>query len=73
MSINYKVFSDENQLNFKNSLQDINWHPVLINDADEEYDLFQIILLSTFNEHFPSKLEIFLMTAKVNIGFLLEY
>ena len=40
--------------NFKNSLQDIYWNPVLINaDADEAYDLFQSTLLSVFNEHFP--------------------
>ena len=54
ISINYRVFSDENLSNFKNSLQDINWNPVLINDdADEAYDLFQSTLLSVFNEHFP--------------------
>ena len=40
--------------NFKNSLQGINWNPVLINnDADEAYDLFQSTLPSVFNEHFP--------------------
>ena len=54
ISINYRDFSDENLLNFKTSLQDINWNPVLINaDADEAYDLFQSALLSVFNEHFP--------------------
>ena len=42
ISINYRDFSDENLSNFKNSLQDINWKPVLINaDGDEAYDLFQ--------------------------------
>ena len=41
ISINYRVFSDENLSNSKNSLQDINWNPVLINaDADEAYGLF---------------------------------
>ena len=40
ISINYRVFSDENLSSFKNSLQDVNWHRVLINDdADEAYDL----------------------------------
>ena len=54
ISINYRVFSDENLSNFKKSLQDINWNQVLINDdADEVYDLFQSPLLSVFNEHFP--------------------
>ena len=54
ISINYRVFSDENLSNFKNSLQDINWNPVLINDdADTAYDLFQSTLLTVFNEHFP--------------------
>ena len=54
ISINYKVFSDENLSNFKNSLQDINWNPVLINDdADKAYDLFQSTLLTVFNAHFP--------------------
>ena len=54
ISINYRVFSDENLSNFKNSLQDINLNPVLINeDADEAYNLFQSTLLSVFNEHFP--------------------
>ena len=52
--INYRDFSDENLPKFKNSLQDINWNPVLINDdADEAYDLFQSILLTVLNEHFP--------------------
>ena len=53
ISINYRVFSNENLSNIKNSLQDINWNPLLINDdADEAYDLFQSILLSVFNKHF---------------------
>ena len=43
-----------NLSNFKNSLQDINWKPILINDdADEAYDQLQSILLTVFNEHFP--------------------
>ena len=54
ISINYRVFWDENLSNFKNSLHDINWNPVLVNDdGDEAYDLFQSILLTVFNEHFP--------------------
>ena len=37
-----------------NSLQDINWNPVLINDAaDKANDLLQSTLLTVFNEHFP--------------------
>ena len=53
ISINYRVFLDENLSNFKNSLQDINWNSVLINDADDAYDLFQSTLLSVFNKDFP--------------------
>ena len=54
ISSNYRVFSDDNLSNIKNSLQDINWHPVLINDeADKAYDLFQSTLLTVFNGHFP--------------------
>ena len=54
ISVNCRVFTDENLSNFKNSLQDTNWTPVLINDdAAEAYDLFQSILLTVFNEHFP--------------------
>ena len=54
ISINYRVFSDENLSNFKNSLQDINWNPVLINDdANQAYDLFQSTLLTVFNKHSP--------------------
>ena len=35
-------------------MQDITWHPALINDdADEAYDLLQIILLFTFSDQFP--------------------
>ena len=35
-------------------MQAINFNPVLINDdADEAYDLFQSILLATYNKHFP--------------------
>ena len=51
ISINYRVFSDENLSNLKNSLQDINWN--LNEGADEAYDLFQSTLPSIFNEHFP--------------------
>ena len=32
LSINYRVFSDENLLNFRNSLQYTNWEPILNND-----------------------------------------
>ena len=54
ISINYRVFSHENLSNFKNSLQYINWNPVLINDdAEKAYDLFQSTLLTVCNEHFP--------------------
>ena len=43
-----------NLSNFKNSFQDINWKPVLINDdADKACDLFQSTILTVFNEHFP--------------------
>ena len=58
ISINYRVFSDENLSNFKNALQDINWNPVLINgDADEAYDLFQSTLLSVLINTSPSTLK----------------
>ena len=54
ISINYRVFSDENLSNLKNSLQNINWNPVLINgDADVAYDLLKSTLLTVFNENFP--------------------
>ena len=37
-----KKISDVNLSIFKNSSQDINWNPVLINDdADKAYNLFQ--------------------------------
>ena len=46
--------SDENLSNFRNSLQYANWEPILNNDdANESYELFQITLLSLFNDHFP--------------------
>ena len=45
---------DENLSILKNSLQDVNWNPVLlIDDPDKAYDLFLSTLLSVFNEHFP--------------------
>ena len=76
ISINYRDFSDEILSNFKNSLTDIYWNPVLINDdADEAYDLFQscrtlpyfLFLMNTS----PSGLNIFLVVGKVNLGLLL--
>ena len=72
--INYRVFSDENLSIFKNSLQDINWNPLLINDnADEAYDLFQSTLLSVLMNTSPSTLTTFLVVGKVNLGLLLVY
>ena len=51
---NYRIFSDENLSNFRNSLQYTNWEPILHNDdANESYELFQSTLLSIFNDHFP--------------------
>ena len=65
--------SNENLLNIKNSLQDINWNPVLIDDdADEAYDLFQSTLLFLMNTS-PSTPKTFLVVGKVNLGFLLGY
>ena len=58
----YIIFSDENLSNFKNSLQDINWNPVLINDdSDEENDLFQSTLFVTLMNTSPSTLKTFLV------------
>ena len=46
LSINYRVFSDENLFNFRNSLQYTNWEPILNNDdANESYELFQSAFL----------------------------
>ena len=74
ISINYRVFWDENLSIFKSLLQDINWNSVLINDdADEAYDLFQITLLFVFNEHFPTYIKSFLVVGKGNLGLLLVY
>ena len=74
ISINCRVFSDENLSIFKNSLQDINWNPVLINDdAGEVYDLFQSTLLSVLMNTSSSTLKIFLVVGKVNLGLLLVY
>ena len=54
LSINYRVFSDENLSNFRNSLQYTNWELILNNDdANESYELFQSPLLSIFNDDFP--------------------
>ena len=54
LSINYRVFFDENLSNFKNSLQYANCEPILNNDdTDESYELFQSTLLSLFNDNFP--------------------
>ena len=39
----------KNLSNFKNSLHDINWHQVVINDdADEAYDLFNVYITFYF-------------------------
>ena len=75
ISINYRVFSNENLSIIKKSCEDINWSPVLINDdADEAYDLFQSTLLSVFNEHFPIHTKnISIVVGKVNLGLLLVY
>ena len=84
ISINYRVFSDEKLSNFKNSLQDINWSQVLINDDDDEaYDLFESTLITVFNEHFPIHFLIYFLlfniiytfpvVGKVNLGLLLGY
>ena len=68
MTFKYRDFSDENLSNIKNLIQNINWHPVLINnDADVAYDLFQSILLSTFNMHFPLQIKIFFIMEKENV------
>ena len=60
MSIIYIIFSDDNLSNFKNSLQDIKWQPVLIddNDANEPYDLFKVLylLLLMSTSHFRFKI-----------------
>ena len=49
LSINYRVFSDENLSNFRNSLQYTNWEPILNNDdANESYELFQMVLCYLF-------------------------
>ena len=49
LSINYRVFSDENLFNFRNSFQYTNWEPILCNnDTNESYELFQSTLLSPF-------------------------
>ena len=54
LSINYRIFSDENLSNFRNSLQCTNWEPILNNaEANESYELFQSTSLSNFNDHFP--------------------
>ena len=71
ISINYRVFTDENLSIFKNSLQYINWNQVLIND---DADLFQSTLLSVFNEHSPIHTKkSFLVVGKGNLGLLLVY
>ena len=48
LSINYRVFSDEILSNFRNSLQYPNPKPILNNDANESYELFQTTLLFLF-------------------------
>ena len=54
LSINYRVFSDENLSNFRNSLQYTNRQSILNNDdANESHQLFQSTLLTLFNKHFP--------------------
>ena len=62
------------QQNFKNSLQDIDWNPILINDdADKAYDLFQSTLHTVFKNTSTSRLKIFLVVGKVNLELLLGY
>ena len=54
LSINYRVFSEENLSNFINTFQYTNWEPILNNDdANESDKLFQSTLHSLFNDHFP--------------------
>ena len=49
MTIKYRIFSDERMLNFKNSLQQLNWLAILNNDSNESFELFQSTLFSSFN------------------------
>ena len=75
ISINYRVFSDENLSNFKNFLQDINWNPVLINDEadDEAYDYSKVPYILFLMSTSPSTLKKILVLGKVNLGLLLVY
>ena len=74
LSINYRVFSDENLSNFRNSLQYTNWEPILNNDdANESYELFHSTLLSLFNDHFPLQTKTYIIKHTVSHGLPQQY
>ena len=74
LSINYKVFSDENLSNFSNSLQYTNWEPILNNDdANESYELFKVLCYLFLMITFLFRLKMYIIKQTVNHGLPQEY
>ena len=74
ISINYRVFSDENLSNFRNYLQYTKWEPILNNDdANESYELFQRALLYFLMITFLFRLKTYIIKQTVIHGLQQEY